>query len=180
MKKYFYLLMVAFFATMSFALTSCGDDDDEPNDGNGKGIVSCDITVNGTKLNARVISADYNNGELSIMVNNSFSGAEDMLIFDATVSPLLAGKDVTDVCDVTPSILTIEEGCALYKTDDNESGSVFIESYDSSKNTVTVKFSNYTYYSMYCNGSVAVNGKVKAVINDGTWYSVVTGKEVNF
>lgn len=32
MKKYFYFLFVALFATMSFALTSCGDDDDEPND----------------------------------------------------------------------------------------------------------------------------------------------------
>lgn len=31
MKKYFYFLFVALFATMSFALTSCGDDD-EPND----------------------------------------------------------------------------------------------------------------------------------------------------
>lgn len=30
MKKYLYFLLVALFATMSFALTSCGDDDDEP------------------------------------------------------------------------------------------------------------------------------------------------------
>ena len=30
MKKYLYFLFVALFATMSFALTSCGDD--EPND----------------------------------------------------------------------------------------------------------------------------------------------------
>lgn len=35
MKKYLYLLFVALFATMSFSLTSCGDDDDEPNGGNG-------------------------------------------------------------------------------------------------------------------------------------------------
>ena len=30
MAKYIKLLMVALFATMTFALTSCGDDDDEP------------------------------------------------------------------------------------------------------------------------------------------------------
>lgn len=30
MKKYLYFLLVALFATMSFTLTSCGDDDDEP------------------------------------------------------------------------------------------------------------------------------------------------------
>ena len=35
MKKYFYFLFVALFATMSFLLTSCGDDDDAPNGGNG-------------------------------------------------------------------------------------------------------------------------------------------------
>ena len=35
MKKYLYLLFVAIFATLSFSLTSCGDDDDEPNGGNG-------------------------------------------------------------------------------------------------------------------------------------------------
>ncbi len=34
MTKYLKLLMVALFATMSFALTSCGGDD-EPNDPNG-------------------------------------------------------------------------------------------------------------------------------------------------
>lgn len=43
MKKYLSLLFVAFFATMSFALTSCGDDDDEPNGGNG----SASLTING-------------------------------------------------------------------------------------------------------------------------------------
>ena len=47
MKKYLYFLFVALFATMSFALTSCGDDD-EPNDpttGNGNSA----LTIDGTK-----------------------------------------------------------------------------------------------------------------------------------
>lgn len=39
MKKYFYLFVVALFATMSLALTSCSDDDDEPNDPNNENIV---------------------------------------------------------------------------------------------------------------------------------------------
>lgn len=34
MAKYIKLLMVALFATMTFALTSCGDDDDEPSTAN--------------------------------------------------------------------------------------------------------------------------------------------------
>ena len=36
MKKYLSLLFVALFATMSFALTSCGDDNDEPDGGSSK------------------------------------------------------------------------------------------------------------------------------------------------
>lgn len=43
MKKYLHLLLVALFATMSFALTSCGDDNDEPDGGNGK----ASLTING-------------------------------------------------------------------------------------------------------------------------------------
>lgn len=43
MKKYLSLLFVALFATMSFALTSCGDDNDEPDGGNDK----ASLTING-------------------------------------------------------------------------------------------------------------------------------------
>lgn len=42
MKKYLYLFFVALFATMSFLLTSCGDDDDEPNEGNNQ----ASLTIN--------------------------------------------------------------------------------------------------------------------------------------
>ena len=45
MKKYLYLFFVALFATMSFSLTSCGDDDDEPNGGNDS---KSSFTINGT------------------------------------------------------------------------------------------------------------------------------------
>lgn len=38
MKKFFYLIMVAFVATLPFLLTSCGDDD-EANEIDGSGIV---------------------------------------------------------------------------------------------------------------------------------------------
>lgn len=43
MKKYLSLLLVALFATMSFALISCGDDNDEPDGGNTKAT----LTING-------------------------------------------------------------------------------------------------------------------------------------
>lgn len=40
MKKYLSLLFVALFATISFALTSCGDDNDEPDGGDSKASLS--------------------------------------------------------------------------------------------------------------------------------------------
>lgn len=43
MKKYLQLLLVALFATMLFALTSCGDDNDEPNGGDSNAA----LTING-------------------------------------------------------------------------------------------------------------------------------------
>ncbi len=47
MKKYLYLFFVALFATMSFTLTSCGDDDDEPNN---SGETASALTINGKKV----------------------------------------------------------------------------------------------------------------------------------
>lgn len=49
MKKYLYLFFVALFATMSFSLTSCGDDEDEPNEPNG-GETTSTLTINGKKV----------------------------------------------------------------------------------------------------------------------------------
>lgn len=43
MKKYLSLFFVALLATMSFALTSCGDDNDEPDGGDSK----ASLTING-------------------------------------------------------------------------------------------------------------------------------------
>lgn len=49
MKKYLYLFFVALFATMSFSLTSCGDDDKDPNEPNG-GQTTSTLTINGKKV----------------------------------------------------------------------------------------------------------------------------------
>lgn len=55
MKNYFYLFFVALFATMSFALTSCGDDD-EPNATKAKG----ELTIDGTKYTFDIFSGGPN------------------------------------------------------------------------------------------------------------------------
>lgn len=47
MKKYLKLLMVAIFATMSFAFVACGDDDDEPDGGTGSSSHSITLKLDG-------------------------------------------------------------------------------------------------------------------------------------
>lgn len=68
MKKYFYFLFVALFATMSFALTSCGDDDDEPNDPTtGK----MELTINGKKYAFTNAMPNVSGSEYSCLVYNN-------------------------------------------------------------------------------------------------------------
>lgn len=72
MKKYLYLLFVAIFAIMSVALTSCGDDDNEPSAG---GKYSCNLTVDGAKFPSKTISGEvwFHNGfdALTVWVNDA-------------------------------------------------------------------------------------------------------------
>ena len=45
MERYIKLLFVALFATMSCALTSCGDDNDEPDDPNNISLVAPRVMI---------------------------------------------------------------------------------------------------------------------------------------
>ena len=68
MKKYFYFLFVALFATMSFALTSCGDDDDEPHDlTTGK----MELTIDGKKHVFTNAMPNVSGSEYSCLVYNN-------------------------------------------------------------------------------------------------------------
>ncbi|MDE6339294.1 MAG: hypothetical protein K2K97_05855 [Muribaculaceae bacterium] len=66
MKKYFYFLFVALFATMSFALTSCGDD--EPNDpSTGK----MELTIDGKNHVFTKTMPNVNGSEYTCLVYNN-------------------------------------------------------------------------------------------------------------
>ena len=69
---------MALFATMSVALTSCGDDDDEPSAG---GKYSCNLTVNGSKFPSKTIAGEIWN-------HNGFD-AITVWVNDATVNGTL-------------------------------------------------------------------------------------------
>lgn len=68
MKTYFYLFFVALFATMSFTLTSCGDEDDEPENPNN----SESFSYNGEKLFVRD-SGTLDNVQIEDKMQCSFS-----------------------------------------------------------------------------------------------------------
>ncbi len=68
MKKYLYLFFVALFATMSLTLTSCGDDDDEPNDPTtGK----MELTIDGKKHVFTNTMSNVSGNEYSCLVYNN-------------------------------------------------------------------------------------------------------------
>jgi len=68
MKKYLYLFFVTLFATMTFTLTSCGDDDDEPNDPTtGK----MELTIDGKKHVFTNTMPNVSGNEYSCLVYNN-------------------------------------------------------------------------------------------------------------
>ena len=165
MKKYFQLLFVALFATMSFALTSCGDDNDEPDNGNGKSS----FTVNGQAYAVAVTPTftnvtSQNRSQINFEVRPSKSDESDIF-------PLVNVNIESDVLS-TP----VSEGAKLSIKDNNstyaemitgimevtryteyKSGSVTVESASSTK--VTLKFDNVKFAD--ANGAtITLNGTI--------------------
>lgn len=157
MKKYLYLLFVALFATMSFALTSCGDDNDEPQDpttGNG-------LTINGVNYKANpVMSWDgsWEDGTFTVSVldndNNACGYTFDFTPSEATVKE----GDNFATMNLTMTVMDVSD--ASMSTLDYKSGSVEAKSFG--KNTMTVEFSNLKMEGetiMGGNASYTFNGK---------------------
>ena len=161
MKKYFYLFFVALFATMSFALTSCSDDDDEPNDPNND---TATFTYNGEKLYVRD-SGTLDNIKIDNMMQMGFSlyktsdpySGEDLDIYPkASVTLEIKPFDVnttpkgTKLNIVTSRYTWIEDYSNGFQIGSQNtsgveyyfkptSGEVSFGGYDSKNNTVTIK-----------------------------------------
>lgn len=160
MKKYLHLLFVALFATMSFALISCGDDDDEPSAG---GKYACNLTVGGTKFPSKTIAGEIwnHNGfdALTVWVNDATN--EDWLIFETTeIDGLADGVNITTDCTIDLNIGDdIFVGGAEAK-----SGSVTVKKVDLNAKTISVQFSNVKFNSPM-GGDVTVNGTFTSPLN---------------
>lgn len=152
MERYIKLLFVALFATMSFALTSCGDDNDEPDDPNNN---SASFTYNGEKLYTRD-SGTFDNIKIDDMMQmgfalyktpDLFSGDDDVEIYPVVgVTLEIKPFDVTSTSKgtklevITSRYTWIEDlsnGAEYYFKP--TAGEVTFKGYDSNNNTVNIK-----------------------------------------
>lgn len=137
MKKYLNFLFVALFTTISFSLTSCGDDDDEPDDpttGNG-------LTINGVKYKANPImdwDGSWAEGTFTVSVLDKENNACGYM-FEFTPSGATV-KEGDNFANMSLTMTVMDVSDASMSTLDYESGSVVAKSFG--KNTMTVEFSN--------------------------------------
>ncbi len=159
MKKYLYLLFVALFATMSVALTSCGDDDDEPSAG---GKYSCNLTVNGSKFPSKTIAGEIwnHNGfdAITVWVNDA-TNENGYVIFEVTNVNATDGTNVSDDCS-----LDVDFGELFLMGGEVKSGSVTVSKIDRDAKTMTITFSNATFSSPM-GDDATVNGTLTTPLN---------------
>lgn len=159
MKKYLYLFFVALFATMSVALTSCGDDDDEPSAG---GKYSCNLTVNGSKFPSKTIAGEIwnHNGfdAITVWVNDA-TNENGYVIFEVTNVNAKDGTNVSDDCS-----LDVDFGELFLMGGEVKSGSVTVSKIDRDAKTMTVTFNNATFSSPM-GDDATVNGTLTTPLN---------------
>ena len=159
MKKYLYLFFVALFATMSVALTSCGDDDDEPSAG---GKYSCNLTVNGSKFPSKTIAGEIwnHNGFDAITVwVNDVTNENGYVIFEVTNVNATDGTNVSDDCS-----LDVDFGELFLMGGEVKSGSVMVSKIDRDAKTMTITFNNATFSSPM-GDDATVNGTLTTPLN---------------
>ncbi|MCM1220719.1 MAG: hypothetical protein NC301_02855 [Bacteroides sp.] len=157
MKKYLHLLFVALFATMSFALTSCGDDDDddEPNDP----TTNSTLTINGVKYKANPIMSwdgSWDEGTFTVSVldkdNNACGYTFDFTPSGATV------KEGDNFANMSLTMTVMDVSDASMSTLNYVEGSVIAKSFG--KNTMTVEFKN-----LKMSGSIIMGGTASYTFN---------------
>lgn len=164
MKKYLSLLFVALFATMSFALTSCGDDNDEPEGGdtkasltiNGQGYkehsttgANSTVTDYGTRLGISIKAELYpaNSDETEIFPHANIS-------LEANSVVLAKGTTLTLNNGYVEMVTDVMEGD---KYDEIKSGKVTVS--DVNGSTVTLNFDNLKLADDD-NKTVTINGSL--------------------
>lgn len=162
MKKYLYSLMIALLASMSFALTSCGDDDDEPNVNNGKVTINYEESAVGT-VTVEVIQSDYqqissNRGNTTYSATLEDDGSYSYLQFTTVDKADEISKGQT--LSVHAINFTAGQTSAHYFTDDY-SGKVTVA--DVQGDRITLSFANFKFNRELDNGeeqAITINGNI--------------------
>ncbi|MCM1222106.1 MAG: hypothetical protein NC548_47315 [Lachnospiraceae bacterium] len=153
MKKYLQFLFVALFATVSFALTSCGDDNDEPDNGNGKSS----FTVNGQaykipSLSTATLTNVTSQGRSQINFELQPIESDEFDIFplvnvdiesDALPTPIAKGAKLSIKDNNSTYAEMITGIMETTRYTEYKSGSVTVESAFST--SVTLKFDNVKF-----------------------------------
>ncbi|WP_304250952.1 hypothetical protein [Phocaeicola plebeius] len=161
MKNFFYLFFVVLFATMSFAFTSCSDDDDEPTPDKGSGV--SELTINGNKY-----SFEYWNSKIFERYDKRIAFECDLreedgqhltfTIYDwenaSTGTVFTDGNDIAvwwdgaefdDCGDMNYTIV---------------SGSIKIANLNKEAKKITISFNNVKYSCERHNASFTINGTI--------------------
>jgi hypothetical protein len=143
MKKYLYLFFVALFATMSFTLTSCGDDDDEPNGGND---YKSSFTINGTAFGTNddwawvqnIESQDVATFQAQLSTSKGEYPWVEMTIDTKAVKESSKGQSLT-IKNAKVKYFTAQSSATTF--DEVEGGSILVQDVNSS--AITLKFNDY-------------------------------------
>lgn len=136
MAKYLKLFMVALFATLTFSLTSCGDDD-EPN----ASTTGTSLTINGVKYKANPIMSwdgSWEEGTFTVSVLDKDNNACGY-IFDFTPNGTTV-EEGDNFANMSLTMTVWDVSDASMSTLDYVSGSAIAKSF--SKNSMTVEFNN--------------------------------------
>lgn len=149
MERYFKLLFVALFVTMSLTLTSCSDDD-EPDANNCKG----ELTIDGKKYSFDIMMDDVDDDTFSCSVWNSKD--EDHMLMINIYEWSSANKNTVLTFDNFEVTWNHEDGVILgHPTAD---GATKIVSKDSKG--ITLQFNNATFEDVRGYESFTVNGTI--------------------
>ena len=146
MRKYFSILVAVLLASLSFSLTSCGNDDD-PDNGNGS------LVINGHKYTTVGVIPDEGSGwdgeDGKIYIPFTYKESDGTIVpyflsFEfKSASQIKVGDDVAKK-SLKMSSLTYVDDLMTYV-----SGSMLVKSIDNGKNTIIVELKDLTFNNPY-------------------------------
>ncbi len=175
MKKYIYLFFMAFFATMSLTLTSCGDDD-EPNDSD-SGLST--LTINGVKYEIdgfySQLMKRYDDRPMFWCQINNFTDAKmeiNLYNWDSLSNGYVYSANDSDIA------VSFDNRDADYPCGDLvygfTSGSVKVVSINEGANLVTLSFNDAKFVCDQDNYATTINGTltmpIKGHMDEGKMY----------